>query len=560
MRSVGFLWVLALLMVHGTLFAGFQFSHQTSTMSIRSAKLIVGTPLTDWDGTLQQSGTITGQPITFADGIFTNNTTPAFFNGVYNGSLNPITLDVNRKLVVNCGSFTPQITVIRGGNVLQGQPLFLNRDSINLTHQLSNLTIGVQAALNSNIVLNQGKVTLSDHLFMGDDRTITGSGTMALDRRRFAFGGKDLHLTHTILWSDANDVVLNSRIQLSGIWTFTGVTARLNGNGNVLDLSVGGTILIKSGTTLHVSDIKIRGLGIGQIIFEDKNSSLHITSAELEVVSNLTFTVGGIYAESCSRIITGNKILTFSEQATLSVDQITLYYDTLTFNDTNNIQPLIGAANNPGGKNVASVNNGTIGHLDSGLSTKVRTNSNALLRLTTNNSQALLSCCKNSSNSIINLNSLIRVNSNASLALNKNSSHTLLRLTRNNSQAILNLDNQIRVSSNALLALNKNSSNAILNLNNNIQTANTNIRVNSNAFVSLTTNNSNALLKLFANNSNAILSNEACCRVNSNALLTLATNNSNTLLRLTTNNSQALLYLAKNNSNTILNGDLNQLR
>jgi hypothetical protein len=56
--------------------------------------------------------------------------------------------------------------------------------------------------------------------------------------------------------------------------------------------------------------------------------------------------------------------------------------------DANNIQPLIGALGNPSGKNVASVNNGTIARFDSGLSQQLTNCSNAVLRLTANNSNA----------------------------------------------------------------------------------------------------------------------------------------------------------------------------
>ena len=598
MRRLIGLWLLVYLVASWVgLSAGFKFSHKNSTVRVGSSKFIVNQPITGWNGTLERFGSVAGSTISFLDGILEDNGAPARFTGSYDGSaLRQVTLGTSQSLRIDPGAFAPKITVVRNGNKIEGQPFFLNSDSLDLAHQLSSVTLSLQSALSSNIVMNQGTIILGDSLSFGDDRTLTGSGKVIFNRKQFAFGGKDLHLTHTLDWVDATDMVLNGRTSLSGIWTFTGVEARLNGNGNVLDLTPGGTILIKAGTTLYIADLKIRGLGIGQIIFEDKSSRIRMTDSQVEVVSNLTFTTGGIYIEGDATIITGNKTLTFAQQATLTVDQVTILYDTLTFNDTNNIQPLVGAAGNPGGKNVASVNNGKICHLDCGLSALsvnnsnaiisnavcCRVNSNALLylnkntsntelRFFANNSNAILACCKNASNSIINLDNRItnnsnaiisnaaccRVNSNALLYLNKNTSNAQLRLFTNNSNAIINLVNAsssnaecCRVNSNAILYLTKNNSNALIaGDKNNSNTLLYLDKNNSNALLNCCKNASNTILYLTKNLSNALIAGD---KNNSNTLLYLDKNNSNALIECCKDNSNSLLFLTKNNSNTLL--------
>jgi len=413
-----------------SLSANISFSSRESRIKVNSGKFIVNTSIPTWDGTLESSGTVQGSSIIFSTGVLENQGTPALLTGNFIGNVTtPITLVSNHSLRIAPGMFSRKIAVVRNGNTIQGSPFFTDPNSINLSHQLSSITLFMQGALTSNIAMNRGTIILGDQLILGDDRTLTGSGRIVLNRNRFAFGGKNLHLTHTLDWLDASDIVLNGRTKLSGIWTFTGALARLNGNGNVLDLSAGGTILIKNGTTLYASNIKIRGLGIGNIIFENKTSTLRLSTAELEIFSNLTFTTGSIYVESVSRVVTGNKTLTFANQATLSIDQVTLFYDTLSFNDGNNIQPLVNAANNPGGKNVASVNNGVVCSLS--LSTLIRTNSNALLFTAKNNSNTVLYLNKNNSNTLVTLASRNNANSNATININN--------ISRTNSNSIVNL-------------------------------------------------------------------------------------------------------------------------
>jgi hypothetical protein len=165
------------------------------------------------------------------------------------------------------------------------------------------------------------------------------------------------------------------------------------------------------------------------------------------------------------------------------------------------------------------------------LSTRVRTDSNALLALNKANSNALLA--------------LNRANSNALLALNRANSNALLFGDRNNSNAIIKLGITIRTNSNAFAYAMKNASNTANYLS-------VRVRTDSNAMLVLNRTNSNALLALNRTTSNALLYSE---KTNSNAIISLSRDiryNSNALIYLNRTTSNALLFGDRNNSNAII--------
>ena len=251
-------------------YATLRFAGQASTVNVGSGKLVVNSPLSGWNGTLRQQGSIVGAPITFDSGILETTQTPAYFSGVYDADAStPVTLSQNKLLRIDNGQFGKKIVAIREGNRLEGQPVFSITNAINLAHHLSQLTLALNSKINSSIVMNGGSIILDSDLQLADDRTLTGSGTVNVNGYRFGFGGSlggsSLKATHTIRWNDASEIALNGPVSLSGTWTFAAVTPgdqpRILGNGNTLDLTQRGSIWIKHDTTLCLNDIKIKGLG-----------------------------------------------------------------------------------------------------------------------------------------------------------------------------------------------------------------------------------------------------------------------------------------------------------
>ncbi|MCB9493807.1 MAG: hypothetical protein H6679_06060, partial [Epsilonproteobacteria bacterium] len=389
-----------------SLFAGFNFSHKNSTVSVGDAKFLVNQQITGWNGTLIQDGSVTGQPIVFDNGCLEKNGTPALIKGTYDGdSGGQITLNQDEKVRVDPGQFMPSVTVLRSGNRLEGQPIFSNMNGVTLLHELSELTVAVNGKFGSNIVLNNGRVILDSDLHLADDKTISGSGRVNLNNRRVTFGGSDQKLTHSIFWEDATDIVLYAKMTLAGTWTIKGAgsekEAHIIGNGNVLDLTESGSIWIKAGTRLVLSDLKVKGLGKGAFVFEDDDCQLCLSNVEMELANSYTFTNGGMYVERSSTIVTKDGFLAFDQNASLTIDGSTLWYDPLTFPRKNNIQPLVDSAQNSNNKFVKSLNFGRVSGVcddddDDDVTECCKHNSNAILKVVqdvTNNSNTILTKC-----------------------------------------------------------------------------------------------------------------------------------------------------------------------
>jgi hypothetical protein len=533
------LCILLLVGASSSLSAKIKMTTKQSKLTVHpSCKFIVATPITDMNGTLEVNGAVSGSSISFNKGVLQTQGTPATLTGeMVGGSPHQITLTTSNSLQVESGVFLSKIAVVRKGNRLQGSPLFSTAGTINMSHHLSDLTVAVQGPLNANIAMNRGTILLDDNLAFANDRVMTGSGLIKANAKQISFGGSDWSATHTVWWSDVSDMKLNSKIALSGMWTISGTgankQANIAGNGKTIDLSYGGTIWVKAGTRLSMTNIFIRGLGIGRIIFEDKNSRIHFSNAHVELVSNYTLTNGGIYIEGNTTFITRNNILTFSQRATLTVDGTTLWYDSLSYPDASNIQPLSTAANNPGGKNVALINNGTIRPILE----NVRSTSNAIV--------SMGSQLRTHSNSVLKSNNDTRAHSNTILRLHSNHSNAMLRLTTNHSNALVKSNKDVRGHSNSILRLHANHSNSILRLHANhsnaILKSKDDVRGHSNTILRLNNNHSNSILRLHANHSNAILKSKDDVRGHSNSILRLHANHSNSILRLHANHSNAIL-------------------
>lgn len=385
-----------------------------------------------------------------------------------------------------------------------------------------------------------------------------------------------------------NDIVLNARTVLTNTWYFGQDSTRpqsyLDGAGNVLDLDITGTIWIKRGTTLFLNDLTLRGLGNGKgsIVFEDATSHLRLGNVTIELSNNYSVTQGGFYVDGPSTIVTNNFNLTFALSGSLTVDGVTMWYDTLGTPNANNIIPANTGASIT---NITLLNNGRVALIGSDNSLLIVQTSNALVEKTqeiANSSNAIISAVnrlttdeaniaslqtltRTTSNEVVILASRVNADSNAILLLstnmNNNSNAIIAAVTRLTSDeanisnlGILAIANQqsintittqlttdegiIRTTSNALLFKTQeivNSSNAIIAVGNRLTVDETNIsnlitnqiadelllRTTSNALLEKTQqilNNSNAIILLAAQANTAI----SCCNLvqqSSNAII-----------------------------------------
>lgn len=329
---------------------------------------------------------IRGNPIYFTRGKISSFLSTSWFSGRYEGTeanidalrpyINPSELhygvlelgyDVDSAglnyVISNPGGFRQKIYVRTGGHLLRGQPLFFGKNDIILQDKFCGISIAIQNALNSNIIMNGGTIILQDDLSLGDDAVFQGDGFVFFNNRRLALGGNTAYWNGNIVWESAFDMQLNSLTFVKGTWTFVG-DGQVNGNGNVLDISGGGTIMVWPGSRLRLSGVKLKGLGSGNFIM-GVGSQLRLSDVDIEMDADFTFNSGDVVIDGDTYVLTKDKILTFADNSqisgvkgTLTVDRVALTYDPLDFEDKLNIRPL--AIQDPTHKFIKIINNGSI--------------------------------------------------------------------------------------------------------------------------------------------------------------------------------------------------------
>ena len=353
--------------VTSNIFAAVNFGSKDSAFKISdSASLDIDTGLSVADGTIykktRDSGVL-GADITFDQGYLRNVNSESFLTAAFSPetSGNLIILDGTKRVRAESGEILPQIQVSGENNIIEGQPTF--HGTIDLQDASSTLTLAIQSQLNKNIVLAGGKLVLGDHLDLADNVVFSGNAHhVVFNGKRITFGGKDTSWAGKIFWDNANDMVLNSKITLTNTWTFMG-ESHITGNGNILDLSDGGILCIKKNTTLHLRDIKLRGLGNrGRIIFSDETSHLRLSDAQIEMDGDYSVTCGGIYVDGESTIYVSNWILRFEQRGSMTVDGTCLWFDLLRMEDKvadwDSIKPV--EIDDPTHKYIEYLNNGII--------------------------------------------------------------------------------------------------------------------------------------------------------------------------------------------------------
>jgi hypothetical protein len=342
---------------------GINFGNKQSTILVKDNAALQCTPYNDRmeiaGGNFENQGLgrVTGNDIFFNRGAYT------YFNSISNlvGTLelasNTIILKLDAEapedgggtMVTNPGGLAGVHTSIEPGrNLIRGQPLFFGTDDIILQNSVTGLGLAIQNTLNTNIWLNDGILFLQDDLRLGDDAVIKDSGHVYFNNRRLSLGGKISVWDGDIIWDNAADIQLNSAVTLNGIWTFTG-ESQINGNGNVIDIASGGSIVVEKGAKLRLAGVHIKGLGADgtiKLLSDTKlTSTLILTDTVLEMDADYVFDSGFLFIEGNSTAITKDHILTFTDNITnhtrgkIIVDRVAFTYDTLASIDQLNVQP-----------------------------------------------------------------------------------------------------------------------------------------------------------------------------------------------------------------------------
>ena len=265
------------------------------------ANLVLKKSLSNFSGKIvkNSNANISGESITFNDGILKEGDNENNLTGIFDTSDSSILLNGNKKFKAEKGKVLNSIKVSGHNNRLEGEPL-LNLPII-IQDTNSSLTCAFAGKASNNIVLNGGTLYLDRDLLFIDDKLITGSGIVFCNDQRLAFGGTDLTWEGNIYFPQARDIELNAHLHLAATWTFEGASM-LCGNGNILYLESGGSIvvrpesslLLKNITIKNVSENKIRCLDdTGSLIFHDvrwiQDGNYSFTRGAFEVLGDLVF-------------------------------------------------------------------------------------------------------------------------------------------------------------------------------------------------------------------------------------------------------------------------------
>jgi len=236
------------------------------------------------------------------------------------------------------------IKILPGQNIIRGQPVFLTGSVIEYASGYPWLVIAVQSTIDANIVTNGGVLALQSDLHLGSNSVIDGNGIVVFNDRRLLLGGVASEWNSHIVW-DFADIQLNSQATLKedGRWSFADV-GQINGSGNIIDIAQGGQIVVLPYSKLSLSGVQIKGVGSG-LLKVDATSELHLSDVVIEFDSDYDFDSGNIFIDGDCKFIVKDHIVSFKDsidgtsRGKLTVDRVSLTYDTLSFLDKLNIQP-----------------------------------------------------------------------------------------------------------------------------------------------------------------------------------------------------------------------------
>jgi len=281
---------------------------------------------------------LTGNKMYFNKGNYTNDTFNVVMTATYDPS-NTFSIQMVGSSILNfmtIGTMYERIQVQNSNNIIEGLPVFANPTPIKLSGASAALTMDIQGPLNQNILL-ASTLILGGDLNLEDNVIVSGPGTIKFNDFNLIVGKKDVLWTDTLTMINASNLELNSTNKLRGTWNFTGA-GDIVGNTFTLDLTGGGILRIQSGTTLRMTNLILKGLGSGSIVFTDLTSKLQLFNVIIDMDGSKTFTTGIVDAIGPVTVVTGTNFLTFQNRATLTVDGTTVLYNTLSFNNQNNIR------------------------------------------------------------------------------------------------------------------------------------------------------------------------------------------------------------------------------
>lgn len=173
-------------------------------------------------------------------------------------------------------------------------PVFLEDEN-------SSLIVGVTGLYDNVIQLNGGSVVLSSAVNLGNGIAWTGPGLINVGSHFIKVGGKKTSWTSSLEWlAGDGGIAMNAHVDLLATWTISGDMV-LKGNSYSLNLNQQGQLRIGENSSLQLENIKLRGIGYDQIIFEHDSSRLILKDVTCEFDDAFTMTQGSIFFEGDNR-------------------------------------------------------------------------------------------------------------------------------------------------------------------------------------------------------------------------------------------------------------------
>ncbi len=242
-------------------------------------------------------------------------------------------LNGNNSIFLKYGTLPLATFVMANNNLLSGNGIITG--PIVLLNSLANLTLSLAGSINSNITLSDGTIALGQDTNLTHGVIIADSGTVNLNSARLRLSSQDVVWPGTINWqSNGGTIDLGADVSLSGNWIFDN-TVTLQGNGNVLDLSSGGTIQIAPGATLKLSNMRIRGIAGTNINCIDDTGRL--------VLDQVVWVQGGDFSfQHGSMTVNDNVDFLGSYTFTYSSKQSSIINEESTWHITDSMQFVMG--------------------------------------------------------------------------------------------------------------------------------------------------------------------------------------------------------------------------
>ena len=296
----------------------------SSTVQVApEAQLVIEENIQDYEGTLEVSSnnSVVGKDVAMNNGVLKENNKKTKVTGTIKE--NSILLDGGKKIRGDGVRMSKDIIISGTGNLIEGE--LLAQSDIVFSSPQDIAVFALTRSLDQNINLNNGLLELGENLCFVCDKKIKGPGICKLNNYRLQLGPDSSDYDTSIYYDNAHCIELNANMTLSGIWTFSGDNNCIIGNGYVLSLAPGGSLVVEKGSSLFLHNIVIDHIGNGNLRCFDNTSSITFQDVVLRQDADYTFSLGSFNIFGTLGVY-GNHIFTYQTSMTSTIHKNATFY------------------------------------------------------------------------------------------------------------------------------------------------------------------------------------------------------------------------------------------